>query len=115
MSLSLTKSQAQHDRARMSLARGIATAFRAAQEPVPVSFARSAAARMTDVDGNEYVDFALLWRTPAPRRHREAALAGRREAHLAAETHSRGCADRLSGCAGLGDRADPAFGTRESM
>lgn len=72
MSLSLTKSHAQHDRARKSLARGVATAFRAAQEPVPVSFASSAAARMIDVDGNEYVDFALgfgpllLGHSPAP-------------------------------------------------
>jgi glutamate-1-semialdehyde 2,1-aminomutase len=59
MSLRLTGSHAQHQRARKSLAGGVATAFRAAQQPVPVSFARSAGARMTDIDGNEYVDFAL--------------------------------------------------------
>jgi len=71
-SLSLTQSHAQHERARQSLAGGVATAFRAAQQPVPVSFARSADARMTDIDGNEYVDFALgfgpllLGHSPAP-------------------------------------------------
>jgi glutamate-1-semialdehyde 2,1-aminomutase len=72
MSLSLTRSRGQHERARQSLAGGVATAFRAAQQPVPVSFARSAGARMTDIDGNEYVDFALgfgpllLGHSPAP-------------------------------------------------
>jgi glutamate-1-semialdehyde 2,1-aminomutase len=72
MSLGLTQSHVQHERARKSLAGGVATAFRAAQEPVPVSFANSAGARMTDVDGNQYVDFALgfgpllLGHSPAP-------------------------------------------------
>ena len=72
MSLDLTQSHAQHNRARNSLAGGVATAFRAAQEPVPVSFTSSAGARMTDVDGNQYVDFALsfgpllLGHSPAP-------------------------------------------------
>ena len=72
MSLNLTQSHAQHNRARNSLAGGVATAFRAAQEPVPVSFTSSAGARMTDVDGNQYVDFALsfgpllLGHSPAP-------------------------------------------------
>ena len=72
MSLSLTQSHAQHNRARNSLAGGVATAFRATQEPVPVSFASSAGPRMTDVDGNQYVDFALgfgpllLGHSPAP-------------------------------------------------
>ena len=59
MSSRYSRSRAQNDRARLSLAGGVATAFRASQEPFPISFASSAGARMTDVDGNEYVDFAL--------------------------------------------------------
>src|SRR4249919_1719981 len=59
MGMSLARSRAQHDRARRSLAGGVATAFRAAQEPFPISFARGAGARITDVDGNDYIDFAL--------------------------------------------------------
>jgi glutamate-1-semialdehyde 2,1-aminomutase len=52
-------SRAQHARARRSLARGVATAFRAAQLPVPITFTRGSGARIWDIDGNEYVDFAL--------------------------------------------------------
>ncbi len=59
MSARYAGSFGQHDRARQSLAGGVATAFRASQEPVPISFASGAGARITDVDGNEYVDFAL--------------------------------------------------------
>jgi glutamate-1-semialdehyde 2,1-aminomutase len=59
MGLSLGKSRAQHERARRSMAGGVATAFRASQEPFPISFTRGAGARITDIDGNSYVDFAL--------------------------------------------------------
>ena len=52
-------SRAQHARARRSLARGVATAFRAGQLPVPLTFTHGAGARIWDIDGNEYVDFAL--------------------------------------------------------
>jgi len=54
-------SLAQHGRARHSLAGGVATAFRAAQLPVPITFERGAGARLWDVDGNEYVDHALAF------------------------------------------------------
>jgi glutamate-1-semialdehyde 2,1-aminomutase len=43
------------------LAGGIATAFRAAQLPVPITFVRGVGARIVDIDGNEYVDFALAF------------------------------------------------------
>jgi glutamate-1-semialdehyde 2,1-aminomutase len=52
-------SRAQFERAQRSLAGGVATAFRAAQQPVPISFRTGHDARITDVDGNEYVDYAL--------------------------------------------------------
>jgi glutamate-1-semialdehyde 2,1-aminomutase len=52
-------SRANHARAAQALAGGVATAFRAAQLPVPITFARGSGARIVDVDGNEYIDFAL--------------------------------------------------------
>jgi glutamate-1-semialdehyde 2,1-aminomutase len=52
-------SVAHQERARKSLARGVATAFRASQLPVPICFERGEGARIVDVDGNEYVDYAL--------------------------------------------------------
>ena len=66
------RSRSQHQRAARSLAGGVATAFRAPQLPVPISFARGAGSRLWDVDGNEYVDLALafgpmlLGHSPAP-------------------------------------------------
>lgn len=53
------RSMAQFERASRSLAGGVATAFRAAQQPVPVSFTSGHGSRLTDVDGNGYVDYAL--------------------------------------------------------
>jgi glutamate-1-semialdehyde 2,1-aminomutase len=52
-------SRAQFERAKRSLAGGVATAFRAAQQPVPVCFTGGRGARLRDLDGNEYVDYAL--------------------------------------------------------
>lgn len=59
MSDKLPRSHAQFDRARKSLAGGVATAFRAMQEPVPICFRSGRGARLWDIDGNEYVDYAL--------------------------------------------------------
>jgi glutamate-1-semialdehyde 2,1-aminomutase len=65
-------SRAQHQRAELSLAGGVATAFRAGQRPVPITFERGAGSRLWDIDGNEYVDYALafgpmlLGHDPAP-------------------------------------------------
>ncbi|MBA2701424.1 MAG: aminotransferase class III-fold pyridoxal phosphate-dependent enzyme [Chloroflexi bacterium] len=55
------RSRAQHERALRSLAGGVATAFRAPQLPVPISFARGRGSHLTDLDGNHYVDFALAF------------------------------------------------------
>jgi len=67
-----SRSRAQHERAKQHLATGVATAFRATQRPVPVTFVRGADSRLWDIDGNEYVDWALgfgpmlLGHSPAP-------------------------------------------------
>jgi glutamate-1-semialdehyde 2,1-aminomutase len=52
---------AQHARARRTLAGGVATAIRAGQLPVPITFERASGARLWDVDGNEYVDYTLAY------------------------------------------------------
>ena len=50
---------AYYDRTKQSLARGVSSAMKATQEPVPICASRGAGSRLWDVDGNEYVDFAL--------------------------------------------------------
>lgn len=50
---------AHQERARRTLAGGVATAFRASQRPVAMCFERGVGSRIWDVDGNEYVDYAL--------------------------------------------------------
>jgi glutamate-1-semialdehyde 2,1-aminomutase len=52
-------SHAFHERASQTLAGGVATAFRAVQEPVPICFESGSGSRLIDIDGNEYVDYAL--------------------------------------------------------
>jgi glutamate-1-semialdehyde 2,1-aminomutase len=47
-------------RARGSLAGGVSSPFRA-KFPVPLYFADGCGARLRDVDGNEYIDYALAW------------------------------------------------------
>jgi glutamate-1-semialdehyde 2,1-aminomutase len=47
-------------RAAQSLTGGVSSPFRA-KAPVPLFFADAAGARMRDVDGNEFVDYALAW------------------------------------------------------
>ncbi len=61
MSDRYARSRAQHRRSALSLAGGVATAFRAPQLPVPISFERGAGSRLWDLDGNDYVDFALAF------------------------------------------------------
>jgi glutamate-1-semialdehyde 2,1-aminomutase len=48
------------ERARQSLAGGVSSPFRAAF-PVPLYFTGGRGARLRDVDGNEYIDYALAW------------------------------------------------------
>src|SRR3954452_431384 len=51
------RSFALHARAAEVLAGGVSTAFRAFERPVPLTLASAQGARLTDVDGNELVDF----------------------------------------------------------
>src|ERR1700691_6599482 len=59
MTYQFQRSMAQFERASQSLAGGVATAFRSAQQPVPVSFTTGRGSRLTDADGDQYVDYAL--------------------------------------------------------
>jgi glutamate-1-semialdehyde 2,1-aminomutase len=52
-------SRAHFERASATLAGGVSTAFRAVQEPVPICFEAGYGSRLVDVDGNEYIDYAL--------------------------------------------------------
>lgn len=60
------------DRRQHTLARGVASGIRANQRPVPLTIAGGQGAHLRDVDGNEYVDYALaygpmlLGHSPAP-------------------------------------------------
>jgi glutamate-1-semialdehyde 2,1-aminomutase len=57
---SFQRSRALLGRARQSLAGGVSSPFRA-KAPVPLYFERGEGARLLDVDGNWYVDYALAW------------------------------------------------------
>lgn len=59
-------------RARQSLAGGVSSPFRA-KFPVPLYFAHASGSRMTDVDGNRYIDYTLAW-GPLILGHRHPAL-----------------------------------------
>jgi glutamate-1-semialdehyde 2,1-aminomutase len=48
-------------RARATIVRGTASAARAARRPTPLAAVRSVGSRLVDVDGNEYVDYALAF------------------------------------------------------
>ena len=48
------------ERSRRSLAGGVSSPFRA-KAPVPLFFEDGKAARLRDVDGNEYIDYQLAW------------------------------------------------------
>ncbi|MBI3465690.1 MAG: aspartate aminotransferase family protein [Planctomycetes bacterium] len=53
------KSKQLHDRACRVLAGGVSSEFRKFNQPHPLFYKRAQGARITDVDGNEYLDFAL--------------------------------------------------------
>ncbi|MBL8222956.1 MAG: aminotransferase class III-fold pyridoxal phosphate-dependent enzyme, partial [Bryobacterales bacterium] len=55
-----TKSRAMLARAAKSLTGGVSSPFRA-KAPVPLFFADGNGPRLTDVDGNGYIDYALAW------------------------------------------------------
>ncbi len=52
-------SEAHRDRAVKTLARGVATAMRAGQRPVPLAIDHGHGAYLVDVDGNSYIDYVL--------------------------------------------------------
>ena len=60
MSDKYSTSRALLERARRSLAGGVSSPFRA-KLPVPLYWADARGSRLTDVDGNEYIDYALAW------------------------------------------------------
>ena len=47
------------DRARRSQAGGVSSNVRSAESPTPLFFTRGAGSSLTDVDGNDYVDYVL--------------------------------------------------------
>jgi glutamate-1-semialdehyde 2,1-aminomutase len=53
-------SRARLDRAKQSLPGGVSSPFRA-KAPVPLYLESGSGPRLRDVDGNEYVDYALAW------------------------------------------------------
>ncbi|MCA1683333.1 MAG: aminotransferase class III-fold pyridoxal phosphate-dependent enzyme, partial [Actinobacteria bacterium] len=55
------RSRGEHLRRQRALAGGVSTAFRAQQRPVPITFVAGRGARLTDIDGNEYIDYALAF------------------------------------------------------
>jgi glutamate-1-semialdehyde 2,1-aminomutase len=67
-----TKSRELLERARKSLAGGVSSPFRA-KTPVPLYFEDGQGCRLRDVDGNEYIDYALAW-GPLILGHRHPAM-----------------------------------------
>ena len=53
------KSRELLDRARRSQAGGVSSNVRSSESPTPLFFARGAGSWLTDVDGNDYVDYVL--------------------------------------------------------
>jgi glutamate-1-semialdehyde 2,1-aminomutase len=53
------KSIQLYERARQFIPSGVTSQFRAAQRPVPLFIDHGAGSRLFDVDGNEYIDYAL--------------------------------------------------------
>jgi glutamate-1-semialdehyde 2,1-aminomutase len=57
---SLERSRALLEKARNSLAGGVSSPFRL-QFPTPLYFTGGRGSRLTDADGNEYIDYVLAW------------------------------------------------------
>jgi len=55
------ESHRQHARARQSLAGGLGSSYRGGQLPVPISFAKGHGSHLTDIDGNDYIDYGLAF------------------------------------------------------
>ncbi len=55
------RSRAYHERAAQHLPGGVSSAVRAPQLPVPIAMAGGRDGHLTDIDGNDYVDFGLAY------------------------------------------------------
>lgn len=55
------ESERRYSRALASLAGGVSTGLRRSARPYPLYFDRGKGSRIHDVDGNEYIDFAMGW------------------------------------------------------
>lgn len=51
----------RYQRAQKSLAGGVSSGLRRSAQPYPLYFNHGAGARITDVDGNSYIDYTLAW------------------------------------------------------
>src|SRR5699024_4954531 len=54
-------SQQRWERAKRTLGGGVSTGMRAQMKPHPLYFSSGAGPRLTDVDGNSYLDYVLGW------------------------------------------------------
>ena len=54
-------SRSAFERRQRTLARGVSSAIRVNQLPVPLTFAEGRGAHLRDIDGNDYVDYALAY------------------------------------------------------
>jgi glutamate-1-semialdehyde 2,1-aminomutase len=54
-------SLSRYERAQQTLAGGVSTALRRSARPAPLYFEHGEGSRITDVDGNEYIDYTLAW------------------------------------------------------
>jgi glutamate-1-semialdehyde 2,1-aminomutase len=51
----------RYERSKRSLAGGVSSGLRRAARPYPLFFSSGAGSRVTDVDGNTYIDYGLAW------------------------------------------------------
>ena len=51
----------RYERSKRSLAGGVSSGLRRSARPYPLFFSSGAGARVTDVDGNSYIDYGLAW------------------------------------------------------
>ena len=54
-------SRRKYEGARRYLSGGVSSMLRASCRPVPLFFRHAHGSRMTDVDGNQYIDYSLAW------------------------------------------------------
>lgn len=59
--MNLSRSRALHERASRTLAGGVSTMVRADSLPTPIYIDSAGGVRMRDVDGNEYLDYAMAF------------------------------------------------------